>query len=265
MGEISGPHDEPGPGSQPDHPADSHLDGQSDCGDDLAIVFANIARHLQTGHNPAEVLRHITTSAVAVIPGCQHAGITSVDHTGKLATPVASSTVPEAVDAIQYETGEGPCLDAIRRHQIFYTGQLDTETRWPQFSQRAARQTGVISMLAFRLHLDEDTLDSLNLYSHAAHAFDTHGRTIGTVLAAHAAVALSSSRETQRADNLDHALDTSREIGIAIGIGILMARYHHTRDAAFDALRHASQQTNTKLRDLATQVTDTGDLPTSLK
>lgn len=263
MDKINGTHDGPGPGNQPGPPPEHRVDAQTEHSDDLAMVFANIARQLHTGRNPTQVLHHITTTAVAIIPGCQHAGITLRDPTGKLITPAASSDLPEAVDAIQYETGEGPCLDAIREHQVFHTGQLDADTRWPRFSQRAAHTTGVASMLAFRLHLDEDTLGSLNLYSRDVHAFDTDGRTIGTILAAHAAVALAGARETQRADNLDTALNTSREIGVAVGI--LMAHHHHTRDAAFDALRHASQHLNTKLRDIATYVADTGELPPTTK
>ncbi len=61
------------------------------------------------------------------------------------------------------------------------------------------------------------------------------------------------------------ALDTSRNIGTAIGI--LMATHRLTQDQAFLLLRVASQHTHRKVHDLARDVIDTGtldisDLPT---
>ena len=40
-----------------------------------------------------------------------------------------------------------------------------------------------------------------------------------------------------------------------------MARYFLTREQAFDLLRHASQNSNTKLRDVASHVVETGEYP----
>ena len=57
------------------------------------------------------------------IGGCDHAGISFLKG-GKGSTPAASDGVPPLVDAIQYETGEGPCLSAIREHEVFQTGDL---------------------------------------------------------------------------------------------------------------------------------------------
>lgn len=115
------------------------------------------------------------------------------------------------------------------------------------------------SMLSMRLFVEEDTLGALNLYSKRPEAFDEHGRAVAAALAAHAAVAISHSRQRERADNLEKALESNREIGIAIGI--LMARGLSTREEAFDALRHASQHLHVKLHNIATAVANTGELP----
>ena len=45
--------------------------------------------------------------------------------------------------------------------------------------------------------------------------------------------------------------------------GILMERHRITADQAFALLVRASQRTNTKLTDIAQELTDTGDLPRS--
>jgi serine phosphatase RsbU (regulator of sigma subunit) len=114
------------------------------------------------------------------------------------------------VDRIQYETGQGPCLSAIREEGIFHTDDLREEKRWPAFSARAAAETGVRSMLSFRLFLREDTLGSLNLYSRNAGAFTEPSRSIGAVFASHAAVAFAAAREHDRAEGLVHDLHDSR-------------------------------------------------------
>jgi AmiR/NasT family two-component response regulator len=61
-----------------------------------------------------------------------------------------------------------------------------------------------------------------------------------------------------RADNLERALSSSREIGVAVGV--LMTRHQLSREQAFDALRIASQNTNRKLSEIAIEVGDTGIL-----
>ena len=47
----------------------------------------------------------------------------------------------------------------------FVTGSLAEETRWPGFAARASAETGVESMVGFRLFIEGDTLGALNLYS----------------------------------------------------------------------------------------------------
>ncbi|HJQ42081.1 MAG TPA: ANTAR domain-containing protein [Jatrophihabitantaceae bacterium] len=57
---------------------------------------------------------------------------------------------------------------------------------------------------------------------------------------------------------LETALITSRRIGTAVGI--VMATYKVTDEAAFDLLVMASQNGHVKLREIAQQVIDTGEL-----
>lgn len=225
----------------------------------LSEVFADIARQLEAGKEPAEVLRRITASAVAVVPGCDHAAVSIVERDGRIETRAATDDVPRLVDTIQYETGQGPCLETIRQHEASVIHELLRNCRWPEFSRRAAELTGVSSMLSFRLFVEQGTIGALSLYSRRRHAFNEHSRAVGAVLAAHAAVAIVGSQQRERAENLETALRSSREIGIAIGI--LMARGLTTREHAFDLLREASQHLNIKLRDLASAVADTGELP----
>jgi hypothetical protein len=71
------------------------------------------------------------------------------------------------------------------------------------------------------------------------------------------------SEAEDRADNLHHALDSNRQIGVAMGV--IMTRQGVTEQAAFDLLREASQHSNRKLRDVADEVVLTGELAEHLR
>lgn len=62
----------------------------------------------------------------------------------------------------------------------------------------------------------------------------------------------------QQVSHLKAALATNRRIGIAIGI--VMSQFRIGEDDAFITLRHVSQNTNRKLRDVAEDVIYSGHL-----
>ena len=92
-------------------------------------------------------------------------------------------------------------------------------------------------------------------------------RRIGTVFAAHAALALAGARvhehDLDTVAGLQDTLTTRDVIGQAKGI--LMGTRHVDADAAFELLMTASQAQNVKLRVIAEQVARTGDLPEHLE
>jgi len=224
----------------------------------LAQSFAELARELVGHTSEDDIWQAIVGAALRKVPGAEHAGITTLRR-GKFATVAPSSELPRRVDAIQYGLTSGPCVDAILQQQIFRTGDLSQDPRWPEFGGRAAREHGVFSMLGFRLYLEnDDTIGGLNLYSTQRDAFDGMAELTGGIIATHAAIALTGARHRDQAEHLQLALESNRQIGVAMGV--LMSRQHVTRQQAFDLLRIASQHTHRKLADIAMDVSETGVL-----
>lgn len=219
----------------------------------IAETFAEVARLLLAEHGVDKTMTKVCELAVDTIDGCDHAGVSLIEGR-KVTTVGANDEVSPAVDAVQYEVDDGPCLDAIREQEVLQVDQLADEDRWPNFSKRAAEETGVASMLCVRLFADGDTMGALNLYSRSPDAFDEEARELASVFAAHAAVALSAAR---REEQFHEALSSRDVIGQAKGI--LMAREHITSDDAFNALRRASQRLNLKLREVAEGVLKAAD------
>jgi transcriptional regulator with GAF, ATPase, and Fis domain len=216
----------------------------------VAEMFGDVARVLAAHDDVQTTLERIVTLAVEHLDACEFAGISYVEGR-RISSPASSDEVPRILDRIQSETDEGPCIDAIKEHEVFTTGDLEAEARWPQFSERGHRETGVRSILSLRLFVDGDTLGALNLYATARDAFDDADVALGSVFAVHAAVAMSSA---QREEGLARMAEGRDVIGRAKGI--IMARSGVTDERAFDMLRSASQRLNVKLRDVAQQVSD---------
>jgi transcriptional regulator with GAF, ATPase, and Fis domain len=215
----------------------------------MATTFAAIARGLHYSNGPEQTWQRIAELAVQVLPAFAHTAISIVHGGGRIDTPASSDDVGRMVDKIQYEAAEGPCLDAIKDHDVFVTGDLASEARWPLFSSRVVAETGVRSMLALRLFIADETFGAINFYAESVDAFDEEAEALGSVLAAHAAVAMSAANEHVQVEHLEEALVTNRVIGTAIGI--LMAQSHVDRETGFRLLSTASQRMNIKLRALA--------------
>lgn len=234
---------------------------------ELAASFAEISRALYSAHTVKETLHRIVKFSVEMIDGCSGAGISFVQN-GDIVTPVWTEPKVVEVDEMQYATREGPCLEAIAKGGSFYADDLLTDPRWPDFGPKAA-QAGLRSLLSFCL-AGETTLGALNLYARLPRAFGATDRAKGLIFATHAGVALAAAMEladatraleveTKRLQNLHGALTSRQVIGRAEGI--LMNRELITGDQAFDLLRRASQHLNTKLREIAQYVVDTGGVP----
>jgi hypothetical protein len=225
----------------------------------LAQTYVDISRRLLALEALSDAFVALTTLG-AQIPGAQESGITQVKD-GKISTPVATGDLSVQTDAIQYELGSGPCVDAVLRPGNFRTGDLRSDPRWPEFGRRAYQANGVLSMLSVRLYLEDNDqlLVGLNMYSREQDAFDDNAETLAILLATHGSLALSSVQAREQASNLQAALENRTDIGVAMGV--LMAQHKVTRDDAFNLLRVSSQHTGQKLHRVATEVADTGALP----
>ena len=222
--------------------------------DELALQLGDLARSLEEEDDPEATLVKVVAAAVALIPGAQEGSISVVRGRRDVESQAPSSELPRQVDALQAETGEGPCMDAVFEQQTVRVPDMATEARWPRFAARA-HALGAGSMLSFQLYVEGDNLGALNLYSRERNAFDDESEHVGLLFATHAAVAFAG---VQKESQLRQAIATRDLIGIAKGI--LVERHKVTPDQAFTLLTRASQNTNRKLREVADDLVHSGQL-----
>ncbi|MBB2990904.1 transcriptional regulator with GAF, ATPase, and Fis domain [Mycolicibacterium iranicum] len=218
---------------------------------ELALRMAELARLVASPRRVEEVLSDVTAEVLRLIPGADAAGFLFLGKGGRFESVAGTSELPHRLDQLQMTFHEGPCLQAAVDDLIVRTDDFRTEERWPRYSA-AAVEIGVLSGVSFKLYTSEQTAGALNLFALRPNAFDGQAETIGAVLAAHAAAAIMASRETEQ---LESALSTRDRIGQAKGI--IMERYDVDDVAAFEMLRRLSQDSNTKLIDIAQKVIET--------
>lgn len=192
-------------------------------------------------------LDRIVRLAGRAVPGCTHASVTLPSAT----TPVATDRLARRLDAVQYATADGPCLDALRPGSPSVSGDLATEQRWAGFTAAAVR-AGVRGVLSCRLALGDSTLGSLNLYATEAGAFGPESVPDAAAYARHSAAALARVAEHEVAGQVRRAVCVDPNLRVAVGL--LMQARGVSEAEAFDLLRSSSRRAGRPLREVTADV-----------
>lgn len=217
---------------------------------DLALRMAELAQVISL-RDVDNVLVDVTAAAKELIAGVDIAGVLLVGKGGTHQTLAPTSDVMFKLDELQMTTGEGPCLQAALDEIVIRTDDFRNEPRFPNYAPKVV-ELGLLSALSLKLYTADRTAGALNLFGYEPRPWNSEAETIGMVLAAHAASAILASRESEQ---LQSALSTRDRIGQAKGI--IMERFKIDDVRAFEMLRKLSQDTNTKLVDVAHRVIDT--------
>jgi GAF domain-containing protein len=220
--------------------------------------LAAIARDLLNERDVQHTLQRVVDAAAANLGADVWASVSLVKRRREVVTPASSDDRATRADELQYETAQGPCLDAIWERETFQIDDMAADQHYPRWSRAVAEQTGIRSSLSLQLFTDQEhnSLGVLNLYSPHPSAFDAEARGEGLAFAAQAAVALQSAQTEQ---HLRSAMATRTEVGQAQGI--LMERLKITAEQAFGVLSTLSQEGNEKVRDVARRLVETGEIP----
>jgi GAF domain-containing protein len=231
--------------------------------DEVGQALTDLGDLLAREEELGRVLQRSVNQVVKAVPGADMASVSVLR--GDAAETVASTSEQVwAIDSEQYAAGEGPCLEAARTGQLVRVGVAETRERWPAFA-RSARAAGVGSFLSAPLFIDEKFAGSLNLYGRAPDSFDELDESLLRLYTAAATAAIANARRYAQArrlaENLRRAIESRAVIDQAIGV-VMVARQIDAEEA-FQVLARESQNTNTKLRDVAARVVAAARRPRS--
>lgn len=199
-------------------------------------------------------LRLVVKLATATVGAADGASVTLRRH-GRLTTVAASNQTVSDMDANQYSTGEGPCVDASVEGRWFHAESLDTETRWPAFTPRA-HALGINAILSSPLLTKDRPVGALNIYSRTVAAFATKDQELAATFATEASAILTDAGMDVTDSQLASRLGTAKRNRhvISLAQGVIMERETIGEDLAYTRLREFSQRTNRPLRERAEDV-----------
>ena len=181
----------------------------------------------------------------------------TVDRNGRRTTVASSDAMAEAMDEVQYASGEGPCQEAVSTERTVYVPDLRTTKRYPRYRQ-AVDGAPLRSVFATPIPLPTSAKANaaLNSYSTEPQGFSAELRAEAEELAALASrsvqLAIRCAQESDRAADLAAALESRTTINLAAGV--IMAQSNCTPAQAIEVLKSASMHRNMKLRDVASTV-----------
>jgi GAF domain-containing protein len=232
--------------------------------DPRSRALSALSQFVVTETSVGDTLLRVSEIAMEALPGATMASVSMLAEDGNPVTGVFTDPASPAIDQAQYESSNGPCLDAWRTKAVVVVDDVDKASeRYPQFVD-ACRDHGIFSTLSLPLVASGDGIGALNLYSSVRHGFTAYDADVALDLAAAAAAVLVNASAYwsayKQTVNLTEAMKSRATIEQAKGM--LMARSPElTPDGAFEILSKASQRENRKVRDIAQQIVDRATPP----
>jgi GAF domain-containing protein len=198
----------------------------------------------------AEAIAAFATAAMASIPKAECVDVVLAAGRRWDKRYFATSSTAAEIYSMQERHGEGPTLDAVRHQKLVRTDDLSYDGRWPNL-RGAARSVGARGIVGFPLTTQRGVTGALTVYTPNPHGLNDDDLTVGTLLARLAGPAISNAIQTGQ---LHQALATRDVIGQAKGM--VMELFGVDAIRAFELLSKLSQDTNTPLAVIATQMTE---------
>lgn len=206
-------------------------------------------------NNVEQFLHELAVLSTRVVTDGLSCGMTLRQRGRPTATVACTDPLASRADELQYQTGDGPCLHAIRRGEPVHIGDMASHDRWPRFCRQAA-SLGIRSCLVVPLLTDGEPAGALNLYARRPFAFGPAETRRAERFARHASGALTLALRMASCEDLNDQLRSSIVSRAVIdqALGVIMATERCPQQKAFALLRTVSQNTNVKLRDLAATI-----------
>jgi transcriptional regulator with GAF, ATPase, and Fis domain len=220
----------------------------------LTGAFVELADTMVDEFDMVDFLDTLAHRSMSLLGGTS-AGVMLTDHDEQLKIVASSDQRMHAVELMQLQSTEGPCLDAFRSRAPVLARLEESRERWPLFTP-SARDNGYEVVCAFPLRLRQQTLGALNLFRAEDRLPEPGEAMLGQALADVATIGLLQERAVRESTVLAEQLQRALRSRVAIeqAKGMLAERYGIDLQLAFDTLRRRARDTNRTLADVAREV-----------
>ncbi|WP_320782097.1 GAF and ANTAR domain-containing protein [Streptomyces sp. CRN 30] len=218
--------------------------------------------------DPLELLHDLTAQACALLP-VRSTGITVLEHRGdaeRVTYATASDELCRQLVELQFDLGEGPCLESSRSRRplplVLLAGR--GRDRWPRFAPYA-REMGVTAVAAVSLRLPRMLLGALNLFMTGPPYVDLRDLRLTQSLADATAASFADRHDAADEAIVIGRLRTALDSRLVVeqAKGVLSARLDVDMDDAFAWLRAHARARHQNITVLATRIAR-GDTPDDL-
>ncbi|CEA06782.1 ANTAR domain protein [Arthrobacter saudimassiliensis] len=201
-----------------------------------------------------EMTRGLAHEMARALPQ-QLTGCTVSLHSGRRLLTCGSDAALRSLEDLQHRVAEGPATDALTAGKAVWVPDLETETRWPEFTA-AARNAGIRAVASSPVQLETQQGRACLTLLFAQPLQPEHGpeQLDAAIHQAVGAVRLYARIHTLQAQASDMRSAMASRTAIDLAIGIIMGQNQCTQAEAFHILRTASSRRNEKLRDIAARM-----------
>jgi GAF domain-containing protein len=221
--------------------------------DRLVESLLELADVLNVEQGLMRALAVIAHAATRSVPGADAASI-AISIAGRPATATVSAPIALEIDLVQYDTGEGPCLESFKLGKTVRLDVFEPDQPFPHFAPMA-QAAGIRAVLSVPAMHDDEVVGTLNVYSRGD-GFDESSETVASILGAEIAMAIVRSPEYPAArvvaDEAQQASDEHTAVGLAEGV--LMGTYDVGVDQARRLIENAAETDATTLVEIAHRI-----------
>jgi GAF domain-containing protein len=182
------------------------------------------------------------------------AGLMLVDPDLLLRNVAVSDERANALEELQIEHGEGPCVDAYEAKDLVDSPDLSAERRWPDFSPVAVRR-GVMAVLACPIPYNQQAIGVVAVFSGTRRPWTAEGELALVAFTDLAALTIANTMASEErgevAEQLQRALDA--RVVLEQAKGALMASEGLSAVEAFERLRRQARAERRRVADVAAE------------
>lgn len=207
---------------------------------------------LLSAHSPG--VDRLCAACVAHLPGISGAGLAVMTTLPASGTRYVSDEASARIEELQFELGEGPCVDAFAAGRPVMVPDLSGrqyQLRWPAFTVGAAA-AGVRAVFAFPLQLGAIRIGVLDLYRDRPGGLADE-EIADALVFADTVTLLLLAEDHAEGDWQVSAYDEHRTV-VHQATGMVMAQLGGTIRGAFDRLRAHAYAEDRPLDDVADDV-----------
>jgi GAF domain-containing protein len=189
--------------------------------------------------------------------GVDGAGLMLIDPEQLLRNVAVSDERVDALEQLQIDHGEGPCVDAYQGKELVDADDLSSERRWPLFSPAAVRR-GLIAVLASPIPYNRQAVGVVAVFSGRPRPWSPEGELALIAFTDLAALLIASTMASEQrgrlAGQLQRALDA--RVVIEQAKGMLMQREGLQERQAFEQLRRRAREQRRRVADVAAEIVE---------